>query len=161
MQRLDLLTRADLLIDATGEEALSRALNHELLIRRPRAAAGIFVWLTGQGAAAQALYLASAADGRGCLACCRPFGSSPVVMLEGAMAAPVAAACGEAEFMPYAVAAPAIAAGLGAAMAMDWAAGTVQPAFRTVRVDHAVTREVPSEDVQARPNCLECGTTRP
>nr|WP_249681080.1 ThiF family adenylyltransferase [Roseococcus pinisoli] len=161
MDRLGLLSRADLLIDATGEEGLSRALNRELVERRPTSPDAIFVWLVGQGAAAQALYVASNAEGRGCLDCCFPFGSRPAVLRENATLDAVPAACGEADFMPYGVAAPAMAAGLAAAMALEWAGGGVQPSFRTLRVDHSATNSVPDTDVMARTDCPTCGAAAP
>lgn len=157
MARLDLVCRADLVVDATGEEPLSRALNHEVQLRRPGGPAMIFAWLLGQGAAAQALFVPGSRDGQGCYACARPFGQRPPALREGADALPVPAACGDAEFMPYGVAAPAVAAGLAAAMALEWAGGEVQPAFRTVRLDHGSTLDDPDRDVAAIPGCPDCG----
>ncbi len=157
MAKLDLLCRADLLVDATGEEPLSRALNHEVQARRPGGPAMIFAWLLGQGAAAQALFVSASRDGLGCYACARPFGERPRALRDGADALPVPAACGDAEFMPYGVAAPAVAAGLGAAMALEWAAGEVRPSFRTVRLDHSSTLDDPDRDVAAVPGCPDCG----
>jgi hypothetical protein len=157
MAKLDLLCRADLLVDATGEEPLSRALNHEVQARRPGGPAMIFAWLLGQGAAAQALFVSASRDGLGCYACARPFGERPRALRNGADALPVPAACGDAEFMPYGVAAPAVAAGLGAAMALEWAAGEVRPSFRTVRLDHSSTLDDPDRDVAAVPGCPDCG----
>jgi hypothetical protein len=157
MAKLDLMCRADLVVDATGEEPLSRALNHEVQVRRPGGPAMIFAWLLGQGAAAQALFVSASRDGRGCYACARPFGERPRALRDSADALPVPAACGDAEFMPYGVAAPSVAAGLGAAMALEWAAGDVRPSFRTVRLDHASTRDDPDRDVAAVAGCLDCG----
>lgn len=157
MARLDLLCRADLVLDATGEEPLSRALNHEMQIRRPGGPAMIFAWLLGRGAAAQALFVPPLHDGRGCFACARPFGESSPALRDGAVALPVPAACGEAEFMPYGVAGPAVAAGLAAAMALEWAGGEVRPSLRTVRIDHASTHDVPGQDVAAVLGCPDCG----
>ena len=157
MNKLDLLCRADLLLDATGEEPLSRALNHEVLLRRPVGPAMIFAWLLGQGAAAQALFVPASQDVRGCYACARPFGVRPAALREDAPMLPVPAACGEAEFMPYGVASPVIAAGLAAAMSLEWAAGEVCPSFRTVRIDHGSTASVDDADVPALPGCHDCG----
>lgn len=157
LDRIEVAARADLLIDATGEEALSRTLNHEVLLRRPGGPAAIFAWLVGQGAAAQALYVPNHADGRGCLACHRPYGAAASVARPGVSWRMVPAACGEASFMPYGVAAPAIAAGLAARMAVEWAAGDVRPSLRTVRVDHASTSEIADADVSRRSGCPACG----
>ena len=160
MRRLDLLCRADLLVDATGEEPLSRALNHEVLLRRPGGPAMIFAWLLGQGAAAQALFVPALPDGRGCYACARTFGARPAAMREDAPMLPSPAACGETEFMPYGVASPILAAGLAAAMALEWAGGEVRPSLRTIRIDHGATRDEPDHDVPSMAGCLDCGTER-
>jgi len=157
MNRLDVLCRAELLIDATGEEPLSRALNHEVLRRRPAGPAMIFTWLLGQGAAAQALFVPTQPDGRGCYACARPFGVQPAAMADAAPMLPVPAACGEAEFMPYGVGSPVVAAGMAAGMALEWAGGKVHPSFRTGRMDFLATQEDPDRDVPAKPECPDCG----
>lgn len=156
-ERPGVLATADLLIDATGEEALSRALNHEVMIRRPGGPAAIFVWLVGQGAAAEALYVPNRADGRGCLVCRRPHGAARSAMRTDVPVQVVPAACGEAAFVPYGVPAPAIAAGLATRMALEWAAGDVRPSFRTVRVDHGATSGTVDEDTAARVGCPACG----
>ena len=158
MRRLDLLCRTDLLVDATGEEPLSRALNHEVLLRRPGGPAMIFTWLLGQGAAAQALFVPAAPDGRGCYGCARPFGARPAVLSEDAPMLPAPAACGEAEFMPYGVASPVLAAGVAAAMALEWAGGEVRPSFRTIRIDHSTTRDGHDRDLPSVAGCPDCGT---
>jgi hypothetical protein len=160
MRRLDTLCRTDLLVDATGEEALSRALNHEVLLRRPGGPAMIFAWLLGQGAAAQALFMPASQDGRGCYACARPFGLLPAAMRDDAPMLPAPAACGEAEFMPYGVASPVLAAGLAAAMALEWANDDVRPSLRTIRIDHGATRDEPNRDVPSVAGCPDCGTAR-
>ena len=52
------LASYDLVVDATGEESLSLALNHGFVARRKegtRAPAAIYVWLFGNGVAGQAL----------------------------------------------------------------------------------------------------------
>ena len=93
----------------------------------------------------------------GCLLCCRPHGAAAAALLPGANTAVVPAACGEAPFTPYGVAAPATAAGLAMQMALEWAAGDARPCFRTTRVDHAATRPLPDADLAARPDCPACG----
>ncbi len=158
MGRLARLADCDLIIDATGEEALSRALNNELIGCRPEASDCIFVWLAGRGAAAQTLFLPGRSDGRGCLACYRPHGQLPAVIRPGADEGPAPASCGEAAFTPYGVAAPAIAAGLACRMALEWAGGRVSPSFRTLRLDLGATEAVPDADVPLRPGCPACGS---
>lgn len=157
MTRLGTVAEYELVIDATGEEALSRALNAEFLSRRPSAPDCLFVWLVGHGAAAQAMFLPRTADGRGCLACHRPHGEWPSVLRRDAATGQLPAACGEAAFTPYGVAAPAIAAGLACRMAMEWSCGSVTPSLRSMRVDLAATNEVVDEDVPLRSDCPACG----
>ena len=120
----------------------------------------IFAWLLGQGAAAQALFVPRIPDGRGCYVCARPFGAASPTMRDDAPVLPVPAACGEAEFMPYGVASPILAAGLAAAMALEWANGEVRPSLRTIRIDHGMTRDDPDHDVRSVAECPECGAAR-
>jgi hypothetical protein len=157
MTRLETLTGYDLVIDATGEEAVSRALNAELVARRPSAPDSLFVWLVGHGAAAQALFLPGVDDGKGCLACHRPHGTWPSILHEDAITDQLPVACGEAAFTPYGVAAPVIAAGLACRMAMEWTRGRVYPSLRSIRVDLASTNEIRDEDVLPRSDCPACG----
>lgn len=160
MERLDLVFGADLVIDATGEEPLSVALNEAVVRARETGPALLSVWLRGMGAAAQALFVPAKADGRGCLRCLRPrAGAWPSrdVMRPDLPLDEAPAACGEAAFTPYSVAAPVIAAGLAAKMALDWASGEESPSFRTLRVDHVATVAVEDMDIPAGPACPACG----
>lgn len=158
----EVLAGAELVIDATGEQPLSAALN-DSTVRRSDGAALLLVWLRGMGAAAQALLVPPVSDGRGCYRCLRPgleSWSAGDVMAPHAAMAEAPASCGEAAFLPYGVAAPAIAAGLAARMALEWAGGRVSPSLRTVRVDLAET--VPTEDIDlpADPSCPACSASR-
>lgn len=157
----EVLDGAELVIDATGEQPLSAALNDKA-VRRGDGAALLLVWLRGMGAAAQALLVPTASDGRGCYRCLRPgleSWSAGDVMAPHATMAEAPASCGEAAFLPYGVAAPAIAAGLAARMALEWAAGRVSPSLRTIRIDLAET--VPTEDIDlpADPSCSACSAS--
>jgi len=163
MECLDLINQADLVVDATGEEPLSVALNDVVVKARDRGPALLLVWLRGMGAAAQALFVPRTADGRGCLRCLRPLAgawaaAADVMRPDAPQAAEAPAACGEAAFVPYGVAAPAIAAGLAARMAMEWAAGDVCPSLRTVRVDLGATMAVEDFNLSADSACPACGT---
>jgi len=160
MESLDRILEADLLIDATGEEPLSVALNDAVVHARGQGPAFLTVWLRGMGAAAQALFVPRDQGDRGCLRCLRPrAGAWPVldVMRAEAPEGEEPAACGEAAFLPYGVAASAIAAGLAAKMALDWAGGEVHPSFRTLRVDLGSTDPVADLDLPRDPVCPACG----
>lgn len=69
LDRKSILAKADLVIDATGEEALSLALNDILVRKRPSGPAAIHVWLIGNGAAAQSLLVRHNSFGGCCLKC--------------------------------------------------------------------------------------------
>ena len=154
----EVLAAAELVIDATGEQPLSAALN-DRVVRRNDGTALLLVWLRGMGAAAQALIVPAARNGRGCYRCLRPnleSWSAGDVMAPHATLEEAPASCGEAAFLPYGVAAPAIAAGLAASMALEWAAGRVSPSLRTIRVDLAATVATEDIDLLADPSCPAC-----
>ena len=157
----DLLAGADLLVDASGEEALSLAINEMLVRRRPAAPDALYAWLCGNGAAAQALLVSGKGQGAACRKCLHPVLHEPPLhdpVAAGWDVREVPAACGEAAFVPYGVAAPAMAAALAARMCMEWAEGVVPLNLRTVRVDHEATVAVPDLSHPATPGCPCCGT---
>ena len=158
----EVLAGAELLIDATGEQPLSAVLNDKA-VRRNDGAALLVVWLRGMGAAAQALLVPPAGDGRGCYRCLRPgleSWSTGDVMAPHAAMAEAPASCGEAAFLPYGVAAPAIAAGLATRMALEWAGGRVSPSLRTLRIDLGETVPTQDVDLPADPLCPACSASR-
>jgi molybdopterin/thiamine biosynthesis adenylyltransferase len=160
---LDLLDGADLIIDSTGEQPLSSLLNDLIVRRRSGGPALLLVWLRGMGAAAQALFVPAVEDGRGCHRCLRPdpeTWAAGRVMPESTVLIEAPAACGEAAFLPYGVAGPAIAAGLATRMALEWAAGDVRPSLRTLRVDLTATLPVEDIDLAADPCCPACSAGR-
>jgi hypothetical protein len=70
LQALGLLSRCALVIDATGEEALSIALNHHAVRHRPSFPPILYVWLAGNGSIAQSL-LCDGPD-HACYKCMKP-----------------------------------------------------------------------------------------
>jgi molybdopterin/thiamine biosynthesis adenylyltransferase len=70
LEKLAMLSNYDLVIDATGEEALSIALNHHAVRRRPDFPPTLFVWIAGNGGAAQAI-LCDGPD-HACFKCQKP-----------------------------------------------------------------------------------------
>jgi molybdopterin/thiamine biosynthesis adenylyltransferase len=160
LSRLDTLEGATLVIDATGEEAVSIALNEILVKKGQDAPTAIFTWLAGAGAAAQAFLMSSDAAGSACLKCLHPDLHDarqywPLKSVDCTDEVPPA--CGEAAFAPYGVAAPAIAAGLAIKLCMDWAKGQPEPRLRTIRVD--LDKTIPIEDCnpKASQSCPACG----
>ena len=153
------LTGAELVIDATGEEGLSVALNSRFVAHRPNAPDALYVRLFGNGAAAQALFVRGTGGGA-CFKCLRPAAGqrSPFNPMKPDVEPTFApAGCGEGAFQPFGPAAPVIAAGLASAMTMDWAAGYVEPALRTLRVDAGVTEHLPDCSPGAVEECPACG----
>ncbi len=154
------LSGADLVIDATGEEALSATLNDTFVKARVSgrsAPCAIHIWLFGNGAAAQGI-LTGTVD-TACYKCLRPnlrepWRFDPILHKQQLIVAP--AACGEAPFLPYSIAAPAMAAALAAQMAMDWASGRPRPTLRTIRIDHAVTRQIKDQSPHRSERCPAC-----
>jgi molybdopterin/thiamine biosynthesis adenylyltransferase len=105
----------DLVIDATGDEGVTNAVNaHFVGVRRDgQGPATIFTWLFGNGAAAQALCVNAPTDA--CYRCLRPehggqWRFSPLKPEYALREVP--AHCGEGPFFPYGVAAPVTAAAL-------------------------------------------------
>lgn len=160
LNRQGILAGADLVIDATGEEALSLALNDILVRKRPSGPTAIHVWLIGNGAAAQSLLVRHDGSGGCCLKCLRtgPTASRPFWPLpEGEETNPVPAACGEAAFVPYGVAAPAIAAAMALKAGLGWFRNADEPSMRTIRVEFGATVEVPDTTPAPTAGCPACG----
>ena len=158
------LASYDLVVDATGEEALSLALNHGFVARRreeERAPDVIHVWLFGNGAAGQALLV----DGPqfACFKCLKPdhdgqWRFNP--LKSGTTVEQTAAACGEAQYIAYGVAAPVMAAALGLQLVLDWNGGDPGPRLRTVRVEKKATVEVKDRNPQPSDRCAACAGSR-
>ncbi len=155
-----LLQGADLVVDASGEEALSLAINDMLVQRRPTSPDALYAWLCGNGAAVQALFVSGKDWAGACRKCLhRDLGVPPLYdpVKTGWGAREIPAACGEAAFLPYGVGAPAIGAGLASTICMDWVEGSVPMTLRTLRIDLGVTVEVPGTSPPRIPGCPCCG----
>lgn len=151
----------DLVIDATGEEALSFALNDHLVRLRAKqlSPALLRIWLIGNGDAAQALLV----DGFdfACLKCLRPDQEQPwrhSPMRSVNEATITAAACGEGAYIAYGVAAPVIAAALALELAMDWNHGDPAPRLRTLCINNSTTIAVKNKNATRAENCPACAT---
>jgi hypothetical protein len=160
---LDNLRSYELVIDATGEEALSFSINDYFV--RLRAAGNapdvLHVHLFGNGVAAQAI-LVNSFD-HACLKCQKPkpdgkWHNTP--LRTGVEATPTPAACGEGLFIAYGVAAPAMAAALALQLALDWNNGAPAPLLRTVRIDPNATVEVKNKSPLPTEGCPACGQYR-
>lgn len=157
--RVSLLANADLVIDATGEQGLSEWLNHWALERRSTGEtipALQFVWIAGAGAAAQSFFVVD--EQYACYRCLQPDAASPGRFdpLREAPPAPVAA-CGDDPSTLYGPAAPAAAASLAAAHAIDWASGHPHALLRTVRIDWKATVKRDPKSPDRASGCPACG----
>lgn len=157
----EILAGYDLIVDATGEEALSMSINHHFVAHRRNhetAPDVLHVHLFGNGAAAQALLV----DGSdfACLKCLKPdhYGNWRFSPLKSGVApSQSVAACGEAQYIAYGVAAPAMAAALALQLILDWNSGTPTPRMRTFRIEKKDTQEVNDKNPDRSSRCVACG----
>lgn len=151
---LDLpLKTFDLIVDASGEEQLSEALNARYVAGD--SAPIIFVWITGNGIAVWSFTLASREQG--CLHCWKSHGSREAFMLQDEAELEVRTGRGcDDPYAPFSGAAPLVAAGLATQAGIDWASGRPNPALRMLQVDtrsgHFVKPRTPGK-AHACPAC--------
>lgn len=148
----------DLLIDATGEEALSEAIN-----ARQQAATGevspvLYARIFGAGEAVQTLWV----DPRNKGACFRCLRSSDPQNYRAerfplsADNSPRQVRRGCHAITPYAVSAPMHAAALATDAVADWLSGNVSPRFRTLVRPGAGAHKVKNQNPSRSPNCPAC-----
>ncbi len=152
----EMLLGCDLVIDATGEEALSLALNHHFVASRPKSPPILFVWLVGNGAAAEAIMCIE--SGLACLKCLKPelAGNPRFRVLREEAVVERDLACGDATYIPFPVSRSMQAAALAADMAIDWANGRPRPYFRTRTFDERRAFHVKDQSPQPSPRCPAC-----
>lgn len=163
IRMLPMFDGADLVVDATGEEGLSRSVNHHFLRRREQGAAPavLHTWLVGNGDAAQAILVNSAQHA--CYKCLRKDHSGDWrfwPLARDHRPEPIFGPCGDGMFMPYGVGSPAIAASLALQMVIDWAAGNAEPYFRTICINPSTTRAIKSQNVKKLDDCPACKSTQ-
>lgn len=156
--QLMLVEMADLIVDVTGEQAVSEWLNDWALARRRAGEAVPTVlhgWVSGHGAAAQS-FISTDAD-FACYRCLQPDHREPARFdpLRDPPEEPVVE-CGASASLPYGPQAPVQAAALVAAHAADWAAGKGRPLLRTVRVDWSATVKRDPVNPLPSPICPAC-----
>jgi molybdopterin/thiamine biosynthesis adenylyltransferase len=146
----------DLLIDATGEQALSAALNLRYLAGKLPGAV-LYAWIAGPGTAAQCLLVDS--PNYGCHRCLWTADGQerysplrepvdPVVMGHG---------CDDA-FVPFSAAAAMQAASLAGQLALDWINATPSPRMRTRFVGYENRRDIKDDkDLTHTKGCPACG----
>ncbi|MFN4351676.1 MAG: ThiF family adenylyltransferase [Hylemonella sp.] len=158
-EQVSSLYRGDLVVDATGEEALSELLNARRLDSGSPTPL-LHAWIIGNGEGVQGLW----AEGRkfACYRCClllpqqdRSRAERYPVLEKGA--APQRRMLGCQAFTPYAVGAPMAAAALAMEFIGDWLqTGDPSPRFRTRLTARANARKVKSQDASRLLGCPAC-----
>lgn len=159
-KRSSVLSAADLVIDATGEQGVSEWLNQWALDRHAVEGSApplLFVWIAGLGSAVQSFLAAH--DGFACYRCLRPDLLKPgrFEPLKEAPPEPVAG-CGDQASASYGPAAPVAAASLAANHASDWARGHLHPRLRAVRIDWEATVKRDPKSPDRAADCPACGS---
>lgn len=148
----------DLVIDATGEEAVSEMLNHCRLSIGEVAAPILHVWVRGNGETVQGLW----AQERkwACYRCLRrsDIGRYHEERFPVEKAPPRQGNIGCTAFTPYSVSAPMHAASLAADMVIDWMKRDPSPRFRTRTIENADVHKVKSQNLEPLQGCPACRT---
>jgi molybdopterin/thiamine biosynthesis adenylyltransferase len=147
---------ADLLIDATGEEALSEMLNARRLAKASRTPL-LHVWILGNGEAVQTLWAQGPKSA--CYRCLRKSGPGepredryPVLK-----APPKRKQIACHAFTPFAVSAAMNASALAAEVIVDWLErGDPSPRFRTRIADNADVLKVKNQNPERLWHCPAC-----
>jgi molybdopterin/thiamine biosynthesis adenylyltransferase len=152
------LEHADLVVDATGSEAVSIAINHHMVKARPKVPPLLHVWLLGNGAAAQAFM--NLGTGRACFKCLKPelAGQSRIGMLKDGAGTNLAMTqgCANSVYVPFASTASVQAAALGARMVMDWATGRPGQVQRNIVIDPSLANMRKDSSPSPSPKCPAC-----
>jgi molybdopterin/thiamine biosynthesis adenylyltransferase len=145
----------DLVIDATGEEAVSEAINaHRRSTSRVEGVPVLHTWIVGNGECVQALWVDQLKYA--CFRCMRrndPARSKrfPVVDHD-----PETRVVGCNAYTPYAVSASMSASALAIDMIVDWLKGDVSPRFRTRNMEGAKARSIKNQNVKPLEGCPGC-----
>ncbi|MGN9460774.1 ThiF family adenylyltransferase [Pseudomonas syringae pv. aptata] len=143
----------DLLIDATGEEALGHWLSAHYSSVVPM----LSVWVEGPGTAVRAI-LKTPGDGAcyRCLSTHTRLGQFPTI--EGGVPYVMAGHGCEGLYVPFPATVSIQAAALGAEMALAWANGKTAPALRTKITDSAFKSATPDCDPPRMESCPACSS---
>jgi molybdopterin/thiamine biosynthesis adenylyltransferase len=152
-------SRFDLIIDATGEEAVSIALNDRAVRARPRTPPVLFVWLLGNGAAAQSILTGEPEFA--CFKCLKPVLSGPhryrTLRDDAAIKVEKNFSCADALYIPFPVSRSVSAAALACDQALDWANGSTVHRFRSHTLDSKLAHNVKDANPLKFKECPACG----
>lgn len=145
---------ADLLINATGEEALSNALNLRYLDGKLPPI--LYSWIKGPGTAAQALLVDSPTQG--CFRCLRTADGMDryLPLLKPIDSAVMGHGCDD-YYVPFSAAASMQAAALAGQFVLDWANDRATPRLRTRAISYNNLREIKDKDLTRVSDCPACG----
>ena len=152
-----LMPRYDLIIDTTGEDATSYALNQRAIEGAPDFPPVLFAGLLGNGAAAQALYF----DGRGdhaCFKCLKPIMNAPAryEALREKTRIVHTLACGDSSYIPFPVSRSVQAASLALEMTLSWAKGDLRHRFQGRVLDETLAMQVKDGNPSRSAACPAC-----
>lgn len=159
------LEHFDIVIDATGEEGLSLALNRKFVALGEKSPIVVYVWLEGNGVTTGGLIYTG--PDHACLRCLwveidkDPM--YPLLNKQAEVRTAGANACGDSEYTPYSVASSVSAAGLGLEMALDAINCRASPRFRSriLRDPRKEARKQPQKDISPAGRCPACQNSNP
>ena len=152
------LFSTDLVIDATGEEAVSEMLN-EMRLRHKTHIPILHVWIVGNGECVQSLWADD--QGGGCYRCLttNEKHAHRKPRFEVLNTEPQRRQIGCSAFTPYAVSSPMHAAALATDTIIDWLAGDPSPRFRTISRENADVRQLKNQNITKLQDCPACRPT--
>jgi len=149
--------RANLVIDASGEESLSEAINyHRLELPESTRPATQHIWVTGKGECAQALWTDD--THHACYRCMVLNDGKRTPRFDLGLPPATEVIHGCQTFTPYAVSAPMMASALAIDQISSWLRGTPSPRFRTRIVEGSSARRLKNQDVEPLKECPACRT---
>jgi hypothetical protein len=146
--------RGQLVINATGEEALSEAVNASHLALINRTPDVLHVWIAGNGEAAQALWVDK--PKYACFRCLRLPDVTRKSRFELFAESHQTKVLGCTAFTPYSVSAPLLASALAVDMVISWLNGNPSPRFRTRIIENTDARKIKNQDLEPLEGCQAC-----
>lgn len=151
------LFAVDLVIDATGEEAVSEYLNETWLGSDCKVPV-LYVWIKGNGECVQCLWTDK--EKLACFRCLKEV--NPEIHRQDRFPVlkrpPASKVLGCHSFTPYAVSAPMHATALAVDIICDWLKGNPSPRFRTRKSENADLFPVENHNPQRLAGCPACLT---
>lgn len=160
------LSGYDLVVDATGEEQFSNALNaHAISIQEGgnRFPPILFAMIFGNGLAAQT-YLSRWQENGACYRCLKPvynddWRNNPIIA-SAELPRTAVRACSDGAYVPFSVAASHQAVGLATKHVTDFFEDSYTGDLRTVQIEPSLTRRIPTKNITRSDRCPACGSLR-